>query len=282
MVRPFLACGLLLTLSLASYGDDKPEPQVYEVYAVRYAVLRGAPVSALVQGADRERKLDIAMMFWVLKGANGRIILVDAGFYRPKTVQSYGPADHVRLDRALARLSINPEQVTDLVITHMHSDHAEGADLFPRAQIWIQKKEYDQTVDVSEKTANKDGRPLPDHVAALKTLKGEGRVHLVDGDAKEVLPGVTVYTGGKHTFESQYVVVNTRAGRMVLASDNVYLYENLDKHVPIGATLDAKANLAVQDRMRQLAAKPGMIIPGHDPEVFVKFPKPGNGVARLD
>ena len=46
--------------------------------------------------------------------------------------------------------------------------------------------------------------------------------------------------------------------------------------------LNAKANLAAQDRMRQLAAKPGMIIPGHDPEVFVKFPKPGNGVARLD
>lgn len=184
--------------------------------------------------------------------------------------------------RALARLSIGPEQVTDVIITHMHSDHAEGADLFPKAQIWIQKAEYDQTVDAGEKTAGKDGRPLPDHVAALKTLKGQGRVHLVDGDAKEILPGVTVFTGGKHTFESQYVVVNTRSGRMVVASDNVYLYENIDKHVPIAVTLDAKANLAAQDRMRQLAAKPGMIIPGHDPEVFVKFPKPGDGVARLD
>ena len=69
---------------------------------------------------------------------------------------------------------------------------------------------------------------------------------------------------------------------MVVASDNVYLYENLDKHVPIAVTLDAKANLAAQDRMSQLAAKPGMVIPGHDPDVFVKFPKPGNGVARLD
>ena len=56
-------------------------------------MLRGGPVSALVQGADRQRKLDIAMMFWVLKGANGRIILVDAGFYRPKTVHIDGLAD---------------------------------------------------------------------------------------------------------------------------------------------------------------------------------------------
>jgi glyoxylase-like metal-dependent hydrolase (beta-lactamase superfamily II) len=74
----------------------------------------------------------------------------------------------------LARLSIDPEQVTDLIITHIHSDHAEGADLFPKAQIWIQKTEYDQTLDASEKTASKDGRLVPDYVAALKTLKDQG------------------------------------------------------------------------------------------------------------
>ena len=91
-----------------------------------------------------------------------------------------------------------------------------------------------------------------------------------------------VYTGGKHTFASQYVGVNTKAGRMVVASDNVYLYENLDKHVPIAVTLDAKSNLAAQDRMKQLAINPRLIIPGHDPEVFVRFPKPGNGVARIE
>ena len=180
-----LAIVIMAGFSGLRWNDARADvPQVYEVYAVRYAVLRGCPVSVLVEGADPQRKIDLAMMFWVLKAANGRIILVDAGFYRPKTVQSYGPADFEQPGRALARLSIDPEQVTDLVITHMHSDHAEGA--------------------------------------------------------------------------------------------------ALDKHVPIAATLDAKANLGAQDRMRQLAAKPGMIIPGHDPAVFVKFPKPGNGVARLD
>lgn len=113
-------------------------------------------------------------------------------------------------------------------------------------------------------------------------LNTKRRVSLVDGDAREILPGVTVYTGGRHTFASQYVGVNTKAGCMVIASDNLYLYENLDKHVPIAQTFDAKANLAAQDRMKQLATSPRLIIPGHDQEVFVRFPKPGNGVARLD
>ena len=61
------------------------EPPVYEVYAVRYATLLGYPVAALVQGADPRRKLDIAMTVWVLKGPDGRTVLVDAGFYRPQS-----------------------------------------------------------------------------------------------------------------------------------------------------------------------------------------------------
>ena len=40
----------------------------------------------------------------------------------------------------------------------------------------------------------------------------DGRVSFVDGDAKEILPGITCYTGGKHTYASQYVGVNTAKG----------------------------------------------------------------------
>ncbi len=64
--------------------------------------------------------------------------------------------------------------------------------------------------------------------------------------------------------------------------NNLYLHENLDKPVPIAQTFDAKSNLAAQDRMKQLATSRRLIIPGHVPEVFVRFPKPGNGEARLE
>src|SRR5207253_9946649 len=103
------------------------------------------------------------------------------------------------------------------------------------------------------------------HVA--DKLNTQGRVVLVNGDVQEILPGVTCYTGGKHTYASQFVGVNTAAGTVVLASDNMYLYENLEKHVPIAATLDRESNLRAQDRMQQLAASRKLIIPGHDPAV---------------
>jgi glyoxylase-like metal-dependent hydrolase (beta-lactamase superfamily II)/dienelactone hydrolase len=259
------------------------EPPAYEVYAVRYATLRAFPVSALVEGAEPGRKLDIAMTLWVLKGPDGRIVLVDAGFYRPRLLkQRRGVADFIRPDRALAPLGIKPDEVTDVIVTHMHWDHADGVDLFPRARVWIQKDEYGYYTKEAAQAGANDGATELDHVTALVKLHSQGRVQQVDGDAREILPGVTVYTGGRHTFASQYVGVNTNAGCVVIASDNVYLYENLDKHVPIAQTFDAQSNLAAQDRMKQLAASSRLIIPGHDPDVFVRFPKPGNGVARLD
>ncbi len=258
------------------------DPPAYEVYAVRYARLRDFAVADLVMGADRKRKLDIAMTVWVLKGAGGRTILVDAGFYRPPYISGDKVADHTRPDKALKALGIAPEDVTDVVVTHMHWDHADGVDLFPKAKVWIQKDEFDFYTHTARQPGGDRSGLVPGFVLALVKLNNLGRVHLVDGDAKEIIPGVTVYTGGRHTFASQYVGVNTKAGCVVIASDNLYLYENLDKHVAIAQTFDAKANLAAQDRMKQLAASPRLIIPGHDPEVFVRFPKPGNGVARLE
>jgi glyoxylase-like metal-dependent hydrolase (beta-lactamase superfamily II) len=258
------------------------EPPAYEVYAVRFATLLGYPVASLVQGADRERKLDLAMTFWVLLGPNGKTVLIDAGFYRPEILKRKDVALYTRPDEALAKLGISPEAVTDIVISHMHWDHADGVDLFPKARIWIQKDEYNDSAGADRKVAANDDGTLPGHFQALARLNKDGRVRLVDGDAKEIAPGVTVYTGGKHTVGSQYVGVKTKVGLMVIASDNLYLYENLDKHVPIAQTVDAKSNLAAQDRMKKLASNPRLIIPSHDPEVFVRFPKPGNGVARLD
>lgn len=268
---------------LHELGARADEPPLYEVYAVRYGTAPGCPVSFLVQGADPQRKVDLAMMVWVLKGPDGRTVLVDAGFYRPRIFEDFkGIVDYTRPDRAVGRLGIKPEAVTDVIVTHIHSDHLDGVDLFPKATVWIQKEEFHHyTRDVKPPAAKAAPTELDD-VSALVKLNAEGRVRLVDGDAREILPGVTVYTGGKHTFASQYVGVRTKSGRMVVASDNVYLYENLDRHVPIAATLDAKSNLAAQDRMKQLATNPRFIIPGHDPEVFVRFPKPGNGVARIE
>jgi glyoxylase-like metal-dependent hydrolase (beta-lactamase superfamily II) len=172
--------------------------------------------------------------------------------------------------------------ITDVIITHMHWDHADGMDLFPNAKIWIQKDEFGYYTGAAWQSGGKHGGIEPDDVLTLVRLNTSAKVNLVDGDNVEILDGIKVYTGGRHTFASQYVSVRSANGVIVIASDNMYLYENLDKHLPIAQTFDADSNLKAQDRMKQIASRPDLIVPGHDPMVFVKFPKPGSGVAKIE
>ena len=258
-------------------AQTKPE---YEVYATRYATIPQFSVAGLVAGADRSRKLDIAMMVWLVRGA-GRNILVDSGFYHEQFFKQWHVTDFVKPSDALQRVGLKPEEISDVIITHMHWDHADGMDLFPKARVWIQKDELEYYAGEAWQNSGTHGGIDPGDVLTAVKLNTEGRVGQVNGDAEEILPGITCYTGGRHTYASQFVGVNTAAGTVVLASDNLYLYENLEKHVPIAATLDAASNLRAQDRMKQLAADPKLIIPGHDPAVMTNFPNPTPGVAKI-
>jgi hypothetical protein len=62
----------------------------------------------------------------------------------------------------------------------------------------------------------------------------------------------------------------------------MYLYENLDAHVAVAQTLDAASNLRTQDRMRSLASEPQLVIPGHDPAVFARFPRVAERIVRIE
>ncbi len=268
---------LLLATVLTAAAQSKPD---YEIYAIRYATIPGFPVAELVAGADPERKLDIAMMIWLVRG-NGHNLLVDSGFYHDRFFKDWHVTDFTKPSDALKRVGLKPEDITDVIISHMHWDHADGMDLFPNARIWIQKDELEYYAGEAWQSKDTHGGIDEEDVLTLIKLNTQGRVSLVNGDAKEIIPGVTCYTGGKHTYQSQYVGVKTNEGTVVLASDNMYLYENLDRHVPIAATLDAASNLRAQDRMKQIAARSALIIPGHDPAVFEKFPNPVPGVAKI-
>jgi glyoxylase-like metal-dependent hydrolase (beta-lactamase superfamily II) len=286
--RTFALCLLPLALfggARVLHAQSAPAPPKYEVYAVRFASV-SYPIASLVKGSEKTGNIDIAFTVWVMKGG-GRTVLLDAGFYRDKFIRQWKPQNYVKPSEALTTgLGIKPEDITDIIVSHSHWDHCDGVDLFPRAKVWIQKDEYEYYVGADGAVLHQGGVDVDD-AKMLMGLKADGRVNLVPGDAQEILPGITVYTGGKHTFASQFVGVNTAVGTIVLASDNAYLYENLEKHLPIAQTVQGDpgavaSNLAAQDRMMKLAASPKFVIPGHDPAVFERFPTPGNGVARID
>jgi glyoxylase-like metal-dependent hydrolase (beta-lactamase superfamily II) len=269
----------IATSAPAAITAQPAPPATTEVYAIRYGTLRDFPVAALIAGADTTRRTDVALMVWLVRRPDGRNVLVDAGFYRDKFMARWKPTDYRRPSEAIRAVGIRPEDVTDIVVSHVHWDHLDGADLFPRARLWIQRAEYTHHVDDA-------GRPRDAAIdsvdaAMLARLRRAGRVRLIDGDAQVLFPGLAVYTGGRHTFASQYAAVRTARGVVVLASDNAYLYENLATRTPIAQTLDSASNRRAQERMLRLAGSPRLVVPGHDPALFTRFPTPGDGVARI-
>jgi glyoxylase-like metal-dependent hydrolase (beta-lactamase superfamily II) len=272
----------VLAVFLLSIAAIAPAPAQsgFEVYAVRFGVIPQFRVSGLISGADASRRLDIPVMVWLLKG-RGRNVLVDSGFHQQKFVDQWkvqnfrSPADAVRA------AGLQPDEITDVIVTHAHWDHAGGLDLFPKATIWIQRDEYSYYTGEAWQARNTHGGIDDDHMLTLVRLNLQGRVRFVNGDDQEIIPGIRCYTGGRHTHASQYVGAQSPDGTVLITSDNMYLYENLEKRVAIAQTLDAASNLKALDRIRSLASDPSLIVPGHDPLVFERFTRTGDGIVRV-
>jgi glyoxylase-like metal-dependent hydrolase (beta-lactamase superfamily II) len=273
---------VLVCVAVVLAPQPRAEADKYDVYAVRFATLANFPVSSLVAGADRSRRLDIAMMIWVLKGADGRIAIVDSGFHRDRYFTQFTVRDFLKPSDAIAPLGIKPEQVTDILLTHMHWDHAGGIDLFPAARVWVQKDEYDYYTGEAWQSVRTHGGIDAEDVLELVKRNTDGKVSFVRGDDDTSLSGIQFGIGGRHTWQSQFVAVQTRTKIAVLASDNMYLYENLEKHAPIAQTLDAASNLRTQERMRSLAGDQRLLVPGHDPGVFDRFPHVADRIVRIE
>jgi glyoxylase-like metal-dependent hydrolase (beta-lactamase superfamily II) len=109
------------------------------IQAIRYAF---APddVADLVMGAPKE-KITLAMVVWLIRGG-GRNILFDSDYHRDTFLKDFPSIEYIRPDEAVKLTGVQPDQITDVVISHAHWDHLGGIDLFPKARVWIQKEEF--------------------------------------------------------------------------------------------------------------------------------------------
>ena len=273
-MKRFLLAAIAVTLLGSTSTPD------YTIEAIRYADSPGDSVADLVIGAPNNEKIDTVYVLWLIRGG-GRNILFDSGFHRQRWFKEWTIKDYLRPDEAVRLAGVKPEDVTDVVISHAHWDHMGGIDLFPKANVWIQKEEFRYYAGEAWQPGGDHGGIDPDDVQQLVRLNTEGRLRMVDGDDIEIFPGIRAYTGARHTFASQYLRIEGNPP-FVLASDSVYLYRNLLEHKPSAtfSEADYPANIKNQERMIQLAGSPDRVVPGHDALQFAKFPTHGR-VAQL-
>jgi glyoxylase-like metal-dependent hydrolase (beta-lactamase superfamily II) len=256
----------------------------YEVYAIRYATLQARTRRETFLGVDPHdaAPCPIDYYVWLVRNAE-RTIVVDTGFDRAE-----GAARGRALERlpreGLAMLGVDPAAVEEVVITHLHYDHAGTLEDFPKARFHLQEAEMAYATGRCMCHAALQAPYSVEHVCRMVRNVFSGRVAFQAGDA-EIAPGVSVHLIGGHAKGVQAVRVRTRRGWVVLASDAAHYYENFIHYRPFIIVHDVEATLRGYDRLRKLGSSVNHVVPGHDPEVLRRYPAvPGlEGIAtRLD
>ncbi|OWT73719.1 MULTISPECIES: N-acyl homoserine lactonase family protein [unclassified Achromobacter] len=258
----------------------KPE---YEVIALKYATRDAQRAANFLGGDPHDAPMPMDYYVWVIRNAD-RIVLVDTGFEAAQAIKRHRtllrkPADALRL------VGIDASRITDVVITHLHNDHAGTLADFPKARFHLQDTEM----------AFATGRHMccgmisrayePDDVIRMLRLVYGDRVVFHDGD-DDLFPGISVHRIGGHTDGLQAVRVSTARGWVVLASDASHYYEHFENDRCFPLVFNVGDVLQGYRRLAALAESPAHVIPGHDPLVLDRYPRAapdlGGIAARLD
>lgn len=220
---------------------------LWDVFVIEYARSQDQPVASLIQGAYAEGVMSVPFGFVLARG-HGRNILVDCGFMREgngiAVAERFGIPHWISPLRMLGELGVGPGDVSDIVLSHAHFDHMGSIEQFPNARLHIQKSEFLSWIELLALpprfgflTSVLD----PDDIYSALDAARDHRLMLLDGDVDDVLPGVHVRFGPGHTIGQQFAVLETAAGRIVVAGDCVYGSRNLTGthhdgvYIPLGS-----------------------------------------------
>ena len=248
---------------------------VYEVLALRYARYDGRlRFENLLRSGPRDdphfdAPMPLDFYVWVIRN-EARTIVVDTGFDRAEGERRGRETTHLPRE-CLARVGVDAATVRDVIVTHLHFDHAGTIEDFPAARFHLQEAE------MAYATGRFMGHPEFTHpftaeiVCDMVRAVFKGRVAFHDGDA-EIAPNVTVHRVGGHSAGLQVVRVLTRRGWLVLASDAAHYYENLDARNPFPIICHLGDMFEAFRKVEALADDRALIVPGHDPLVLSRHP----------
>ncbi|MBU2533416.1 MAG: N-acyl homoserine lactonase family protein [Alphaproteobacteria bacterium] len=244
------------------------EPE-YEIYAIKYAERVGTRGATFMDGDPHDAPIAMDYFVWVLKSPE-RNIVVDVGMNRAEGEKRKRTFLRCPIE-SLKLVGVDPADVEDVVISHMHYDHAGNLELFPKARFHIQDTEmaYVTGRAMTHKRL-RHSFCLSDVVQMVTMVYGD-RVVFHDGDAK-IFPGIDVHAIPGHSRGLQALTVNTARGTVVVASDAAHYYECVTDESLFMTHENLYDLLEGYRKVRRLAPSDDHIIPGHDPEVLKRYP----------
>ncbi len=256
---------------------------VYEAYAIKYGDRVGTRGHIFVHGDPHDAPQPMDYFVWAIRSPE-RTFVIDVGYGREEG-EARGRSFLRCPTEGLALVGIDAAEVEDVIITHMHYDHAGNLELFPNARFHIQDAEMAfVTGRAMSHPALRHSFRLDDVLEMIRLVYGD-RVVFHAGD-EDLAPGVKLRHMPGHTHGLQSVLVNTARGEVMLASDAAHYYESLTDGSPFLTHVDMLGMLEGFRRLTALAPTPQHVVPGHDPLVLQRYPAPTPElegiVARLD
>lgn len=244
----------------------------YEVLAVRYGTRQASAAEVFLNYRsyhEPDRPLGMDYFFWVARNPS-RTVVIDTGF-SPAGGTSRGRTMLLDTVPALRAAGLMPDGVAQVVLTHAHYDHIGGLPAFDAAEVIMTRSEYDFW------TGPMGGRGQFAHsveaseISHLRELRDSGRLTLA-GRSCQVAPGIELTQVGGHTPGQAIVTVATGTGPVILASDAVHYYEELERDRPFAIVSNLADMYSAFDQIREMGAEPGArIVAGHDPLVAERF-----------
>jgi len=256
---------------------------VHEVYAIRYAHHDRQSSENFLHGDPHDILQPLAYYVWAIVGPHGTFVM-DTGFDEAMA-KKRGRRLLKPIGEGLAALGIEPDEVEDVIISHLHYDHCGNHELFPRARYHLQDIEMAYSTGRCMCHAEMRIPFETDDVVAMVRKVFAGRVVFHDGE-EQLAPGITLHHVGGHSKGLQCVRVKTTRGHVVLASDASHLFAHMNEGRVFPITYSVADTLEGYSTLRKLADSPDHIIPGHDPQVLEQYPPAGpsleNWIVRLD
>ena len=253
-----------------SWEETMADTETYEILAVKYGShSKRTRNDNFMHADDHNAPSKIDYFIWVIRNAN-RTIVVDTGFERKEAASRGRQIDHEPKE-ILQRVGVDAEKIDNLIVSHLHYDHAGTLHDFPAARFHLQESEMAYATGRCMCDEALRGPFTADHVCDMVKHVYSGRVQFYNGDG-QIAPGITVHHTPGHSKGIQCVRVMTEHGPVVLATDAAHFYDNFELRKPFSVTVDVEATLRSYDKLTELAGDPRNVIPGHDPLVLSRYP----------
>jgi glyoxylase-like metal-dependent hydrolase (beta-lactamase superfamily II) len=257
----------------------------WELYALRYANLETTRGHTFLGGANPDGPQQMAYYVWLARQGS-KVVLIDTGFNSTIAKKRSRQWLHCPIS-AWNALGIQAKDISDVVVTHLHYDHAGNLALLPHARLHLQERELKFATSryMCINHISLGGIFEAEDICEVVRSNFAGRLSLHSGSAT-VAPGIELILTGGHTPGMQMVRVQTARGQVLLLSDAAHLYENIAEQKPFHIVFDLPEMIAGWRTAIESVPDTTHLIPGHDPKVMEIYPAvhadPSGSLVRLD